>query len=136
MLKILQIFFKGTAIPFTVDKEEAEIEMCKRHKRYFQEAKTIGMGVWHEENCNKGQVDVQRDINLFKARYSFSLKIRIMCNGCSEYIRGRWYRCLHCVDMDQCDDCFMSGRKPIEHLDCHEVIELRLVKLTYHFQVE
>ena len=113
-----------------MDKEEAEIEMCKRHKRYFQEAKTIGTDVWRKENDNKGQVDAQRDINLFKARYSSNLKISFMCDGCSEEIIGRWYRCLHCVDMDQCANCFMSGRKPNEHLDCHEVIELRLVKLT------
>ena len=117
-----------------MEKEEAEIEMFNRHKRYFQEAKAIGTWAWREKHYYKGQVDVQRDISLFKARYSSSLKTVFICDGCSMDIGGRWYRCLHCIDMDLCTNCYDSGKKISEHLDSHEIIELRLVKAKSNFQ--
>ena len=111
-----------------MDIEEAEIEMCKRHKRYFEETKIL---VWRREEWLKREIDVQRDICLFKARYSCSLYI---CDGCSKNIEGRWYRCLHCIDFDLCTSCYKSVKATSEHLDAHEIIELRLVKVIGNFQ--
>ena len=110
-----------------MDKEEAEVAMCNRHKRYFEEAKAIGSGDWCIQNRSNGQNDVKRDISMFIARYSSKLEVSCICDGCSEKIRGQRYRCLNCIDMDLCNNCYKSGRKPNEHLDSHEVIELRLV---------
>ena len=117
-----------------MDMEEAEIEMCKRHKRYFEETKINGISAWRREHWLKGEIDVQRDISLFKARYSSSLKIGYICDGCSKNIEGRWYRCLHCIDFDLCTSCYKSVKATSEHLDAHEIIELRLVKVIGNFQ--
>ena len=121
------IFSTGTLTPIHVNTEEAEIEMCNRHKRYFQETKSIGTSAWCKNHYLKGKIDVQRDICLFLARYSSSLKIVFICDGCSMNIEGCWYRCLYCIDMDLCTKCYKSGKKRSEHLDSHEIIELRLV---------
>ena len=118
-----------------VDTDEAEIEMCKRHKRYFEEAKAMGISAWREMHC-KGPVDVQRDICMFKARYSVNLDISFICDTCLEEIRGIWYRCLHCIDMDLCANCYNSGQKPSEHLESLEFIELRLVKVKLNSLIE
>ena len=118
-----------------MDTDEAEIETCNRHKRYFEEAKAMGYSAWSEMHC-KGPVDVQWDICLFIARYSFNLGLSFICESCSEMIRGTWYRCLHCIDMDLCANCYESGQKPSEHLESHDVIELRLVKVTLNSLIE
>ena len=119
-----------------MDMEEAEIEMCKRHKRYFEETKIIGTLAWRQKHLLKGETDVKRDICLFKARYSSSLKLVFICDGCSKNIEGRWYRCLHCIDFDLCTNCYKSVKTTSEHLDAHDIIELRLVKAIATFQRE
>ena len=116
--------------------EEAEIEMCKRHKRYFEETNVIGSYAWRKKHWLKGEIDVQRDISLFKARYSSSLKLKFICDGCSEKIEDRWYRCLHCIDFDLCTSCYKSVKTTSEHLESHEIIELRLVRAISNFQLE
>ena len=130
----MQFFLTGTLTHLSVDIEEAEIEMCKRHNSYFEEAKAIGTSVWRKKHRLKGDVDVQRDICLFKARYSSSLKLGFICDGCSEKIEGRWYRCLHCIDFDLCTNCCKSGKTTSEHLVSHEITELSLVKAIMSFQ--
>ena len=117
-----------------MDIEAAEIDMCKRHKRYFEETKMYGTSAWSQKHWLKGEIDVQQDICLFKARYSSSLKIKYECDGCSKNIEGRWYRCLHCIDFDLCTNCYQSVKAASEHLDAHEIIELRLVKAIANFQ--
>ena len=119
-----------------MDIEEAEIEMCKRHKRYFEETQVIGTSSWRYKHWFIGEIDVQRDICLFKARYSSSLKLKFICNGCFENIERRWYRCLRCIDFDLCNNCYKSGKTTIEHLDSHEFIDLRLVKVISNIQKE
>ena len=117
--------------------EEAEVEMYKRHKRYFEEVKAIGTGAWCSQNCLKGQIDVQRDIGLFKVRYSSKLEIPFYCDGCSYYfIGGCVYRCHYCTDMNLCKNCFNSGKIPSDHLDWHEFMEFRFVKVICNFQIE
>ena len=118
----------GTSIALKVDEEEAEIEMCRRHKRYFEDAKANGTNVWRRRNQFKEQVDIKRDIGLFLARYSSKLGVLSMYDGCLEEIRECWYKCLHCIDMNLCANYYKTGRKPREHLDFHEIIELRFVK--------
>ena len=119
-----------------MDEEEAEIEMCRRHKRYFKEAKAVGTKVWRIRNQFKEHVDIKRDISLFVARYSSKLGVSFMCDGCLEEIRECWYKCLHCIDINLCANCYETGTKPNKHMDLHEVIELRLVKAILHFQTE
>ena len=119
-----------------MDKEEAEIEMCKRHKRYFEETKVIGTSAWRYKHSFQGDFDVQRDISLFEARYSSSLKMAYVCNGCFEDIEGCWYRCLRCLDCDLCTNCYTKGEAISGHLDSHEVIEFRLVKAISNIQRE
>ena len=120
-----------------MDIEEAEIEMCKRHERYFEETNVIGYSAWCKKHWRKGEIDVQRDICLFKARYSSSLKLAFFaCDGCSDKVEGRWYRCLHCTDFDLCTNCYKSVKTTSEHLESHEIIELRLVKVISSFQGE
>ena len=108
--------------------------MYKRHKSYFEETKTIGVNAWLNRNLIKAQVDVQRDINLFMARYSNQIAFLVRCSECSKAIRGPRYRCMCCIDLELCSNCYTSGKKPSEHLEPHEVIELRLVKVTTNFR--
>ena len=115
----------GTTVDSKADEEEAEIQAFERHKKFFQEAKNQGIDAWCEKNREKAPIDIQRDINLFIARYSADLEVVITCDGCSENIKGRRYRCLNCVDMDLCSGCYGSAVKPNEHSDQHEVIDLR-----------
>ena len=119
--------FAGTIIHFELGKEETELEMCKRHKRYFEEIKSIGIDVWKVQNSLLAQAeDVQRDINLFISRYSDQFEIKRICGGCSENIEEERFRCLNCTDIDLCYNCYDGGIRPNEHLDSHEVIEFRL----------
>lgn len=111
-----------------MDIEEAEIEMCRRHKRYFEDTKGFGTFPLKRKHWFKEQVDVQRDISLFQARYSHSLKLKFYCNGCYNDIEQHWYRCMHCTDLNLCTSCFKSGKTTSQHLDSHEIIELRLVE--------
>ena len=116
-----------------MDIEEAEIEMCNRHKRYFEDTKANESYAWRFKLWVKGEVDVQRDICLFKARYSSSLKLKFICGVCSKKIKGRWYRCLHCTDFNLCTNCYENGKTTSEHLDSHKIIELRFVKAILNF---
>ena len=118
----------GTLTPSNVYIEEAEIEMCKRHNRYFEDTKGIGAFPLNRKHWFKEQVDLQRDISLFRVRYSHSLELKFHCNVCCNDIKSHWYRCIHCIDVNLCINCFKSGKTIWEHLDSHEVIELRLVK--------
>ena len=102
--------------------------MCKRHKRYCEDTKGIGTFPLYRKHWFKEQVDVQRGISLFQARYSHSLELKFHCNGCSNDMKGLWYRCIHCIDVNLCTNWFKSGKTTSEHLDPHEIIELRLVK--------
>ena len=132
-VKNVQFVLTGTLTPSNVDLEEAEIEMCARHKRYFEETKATGTSAWCLKHHLKGQVDVKQDICLFKARYSSRLKLKFTCDGCSKKIGGSWYRCLNCIDVNLCTNCYNSGKKPSDHLNSHEIIELRLVKAALNF---
>ena len=118
-----------------MDEEEDEIEMYRRHKRYFKEAKAIGIEFWRKHNQFIEQVDIKRDISLFVARYSSKLGVLFMCDECLPEIRSCWYKCLHCIDMNLCVNCYKTGRKTREHLNMHEIIELSFVKVI-HFQTE
>ena len=109
-----------------MDKDDAEVELYKRHKHYFEVTKLIGIyGLFNQNFLNGLDPDVQRDIHLFVARYSHYFKVGTTCDGCLENITGRRYKCLHCIDMDLCTNCYSNGRKPSEHLEWHQVIELR-----------
>ena len=118
--------FIGTKTPSERDEDDAEVEMYKRHKHYLKLTKITGIYALLNQDFLKWQdVDVQRDIHLFIARYSYPFKVGSKCDGCLEHIRGGRYKCLHCMDIYLCTNCYSNGRKPNEHLESHEVIELR-----------
>ena len=127
----LLVLMTGTTVDSKADEEEAELQTFERHKKFFQAAKSQGIDAWCEENREKAPVDIQRDINLFIARYSADLEVVITCDGCTENIKGRRYRCLNCVDMDLCSACYNSTVKPNEHNNQHEVIDLRYLIYFY-----
>ena len=99
--------------------------MHERHKKFFKAAKQQGIDAWCTEHRERASLDVQRDINLFIARYSSHLDVVITCDGCQETIKGSRHRCLNCIDMDLCTSCYRQGAKPNEHTDQHTVIDLR-----------
>ena len=47
-------------------------------------------------------------MHLFVARFSDILTVSITCNGCDVTLSGRRYRCLDCLDVDLCNDCYTS----------------------------
>lgn len=63
------------------DNGEAEIAMLDKHKQFFKEAKDQGIDTWCERNRGSAPLDIQRDINLFIARYSSDLEVVITCDG-------------------------------------------------------
>lgn len=116
---------KGAYLTHNEDDEEAELKMYERHKKFFNEAKNQSIDAWCNKNREGAPVDIQRDINLFIARYSADLDVVITCDGCQEQIQGRRHRCLNCIDMDLCSKCYNSSAKPDNHTEQHQVIDLR-----------
>lgn len=124
-INILYLFPQGAYLTHNEDDEEAELKMYERHKKFFNEAKNQSIDAWCNKNREGAPVDIQRDINLFIARYSADLDVVITCDGCQEQIQGRRHRCLNCIDMDLCSKCYNSSAKPDNHTEQHQVIDLR-----------
>lgn len=60
---------------------------------------------------------------MFIARHCDLLDVEIYCDGCSQTMPGRRYRCLECIDMDLCVTCFTGGVNPGgEHKDNHSFV--------------
>ena len=106
------------------DKEEDEIALYKRHKKYFEDVERITAAIWCR-NREYESLDVIRDMNFFMSRYSTSGKFVSTCDGCASRLPWQKYRCLDCFDLDLCGGCYWSGKGPIGHLNTHKTIELR-----------
>ena len=50
-------------------------------------------------------------MHLFVARFSDILDVVITCDGCDITLSGRRYRCLNCMDVDLCNNCYMCKYK-------------------------
>ena len=107
------------------DKEEDEVALYKRHRKYFQDAERVTSAVWCRKREYKS-VDVIRDMNFFYVK-----------------IFNKWPSCLHmlwmwiifamakipmsldCFELDFCGGCYLSGKRPKGHLNIHKTIKLR-----------
>ncbi|XP_020601284.1 zinc finger ZZ-type and EF-hand domain-containing protein 1-like [Orbicella faveolata] len=77
---------------------------------------------------NEEQTDQKRKrLNLFVARFQDQFPARYACNGCRVKLSDIRYRCLNCIDVDFCSDCYTKRVKAEGHTENHEVIEMRLV---------
>ena len=106
------------------NRVEDEIELCKRHKKYFEDVKKITSVIW----CRRREyesLDVIRDMNFFMSRYTTSSQFVSTCNGCASPLPWEKYRCLDCLDLELCEGCYLSGKRPNGHLITHKTIELR-----------
>ena len=104
--------------------ETKEIAMCKRHKSYFDAVQEITAEVWCELQQYES-LNVIRDMNLFISRYSNHGEFKSKCDGCSEPLTWRKFRCLACLDLDLCESCYVNVKKPDGHLNTHKMIGLR-----------
>ena len=106
------------------DKEEDEITLSKRHKKYFQDVERITSAIWCR-NREYESLDVIRDMNFFMSRYSTSGRFVSTCDGCASPLPWQKYRCLDCFDLDLCGGCYLCGKRPDGHLNTHKTVELR-----------
>ena len=104
--------------------ETKEITMCKRHKSYFDAVQEITAEVWCELQQYES-LNVIRDMNLFISRYSNHGEFKSKCDGCSEPLTWKKFRCLACLDLDLCESCYVNVKKPDGHLNTHKMIGLR-----------
>ena len=104
--------------------EDEELELCKRHKRYLDEALNTKLHVWISKRDNV-LPHVSGDMGLFLARYSKRLGLVVACNSCNRSINEHQYRCLNCLDVDLCSTCYSTGKITSEHRICHTVLGLK-----------
>lgn len=48
------------------------------------------------------------ETQIFVARYSDLLDVEITCDGCGITLPDGRYRCLQCLDMDLCTNCYVG----------------------------
>ena len=116
--------YSGAIKMIDINREDEELELCKRHKRYLDEALKTKLHVWISNRDNV-LPHVKGDMNLFLARYSQRLGVVVECNTCNRNINGHRYRCLNCLDVDLCSACYFTGKITSEHRICHTVLDLK-----------
>ncbi|XP_068674922.1 zinc finger ZZ-type and EF-hand domain-containing protein 1-like [Montipora foliosa] len=105
--------------------EKQELEQYEEGNKWLEEAKQ-NFDSWFSRLQSEVQTDHQRRImHLFVARFSDILDVVITCDGCDITLSGRRYRCLDCLDVDLCNNCYTTGVKPEGHLETHNVIDMR-----------
>ena len=104
--------------------EEKEIELCKRHKKYFREVQQVTANSWCLINQKKSLKFI-RDMKLFMSRYSVNSVFVSECDGCAAYLPWTKHRCLDCFDLELCRSCYLSRKQPNGHLSTHKMIRLR-----------
>ncbi|XP_073246845.1 zinc finger ZZ-type and EF-hand domain-containing protein 1-like isoform X1 [Porites lutea] len=105
--------------------DQQELEHYEEGNKWLDEAKE-NFDNWFEGMRTLAQTDQQRRrMHLFVARFSDSLDVVITCDGCDVTLTGRRYRCLNCMDVDLCNNCYMTGVKPDGHSESHDVIDMR-----------
>jgi len=91
----------GAIQPLQVEDKEAELAMIKRHEIYFQQVKKFGP--------------------LFD--------VITACDQCDQHLTTRpieyRYRCLICIELGICQNCYISGNNPQKHAETHTIICLR-----------
>lgn len=105
--------------------EQQELEHYEEGNKWLTEAKQ-NFDAWFSRLQRDVQTDQERRrMHLFVARFSDILDVVITCDGCDVTLSGRRFRCLNCLDVDLCNNCYMSGVKPEGHLESHDVIDMR-----------
>ena len=104
--------------------EEKEIELCKRHKKYWREVQKVTANSWCLVNQNKSLKFIQ-DMKLFISRYSVNSEFYSECDGCAAHLPWTKYRCLDCFDLELCRSCYLRRKQPNGHLSTHKMILLR-----------
>ncbi|KAL9978638.1 hypothetical protein ACROYT_G016178 [Oculina patagonica] len=107
--------------------EQQELDQYKEHDTWLELVKR-NVFSFHRMLYWEEQTDQQKKrMNLFLARFRHHLKYLVNeCNGCDVSLSGRYYHCLHCIDVAFCYDCYMAGVKLEEdHTENHEVIEMK-----------
>lgn len=105
--------------------EQQEREMCKRHKKYFEDAKRVIPGSWSQVR-HYDSIKFNRDKKFFMARYVGQLTFNSTCDGCRKNLPWKKYRCLDCMDVDLCHSCYSMRRTPGAHQNSHNMVELRV----------
>ncbi|XP_020601283.1 zinc finger ZZ-type and EF-hand domain-containing protein 1-like [Orbicella faveolata] len=84
---------------------------------------------WYSfQRLKEAQTDQQRKrLNMFVARFQDQFPVQYQCDGCGVILSDIRYRCLNCIDVDFCYDCYTKRVKAEGHTENHEVIEMRLV---------
>ena len=114
--------------------ETKEIAMCKRHKSYIDAVEEITSEVWCELQQYES-MNIIRDTKLFISRYSNYDGFNSKCDGCSEPLTWKKFRCLTCLDLDLCESCYINVKKPDGHLNTHKMIALRYITMNIIFKV-
>ncbi|XP_078368871.1 uncharacterized protein LOC144652677 [Oculina patagonica] len=106
--------------------EQQELDQYKEHDTWLELIKGDDIslfGLLREKRTDQQQ----KQMNLFLARFRHHFtEYLFRCNGCHVNLSGRYYRCLDCIDVAFCYDCYVAGIKLEEnHTENHEVIEIK-----------
>eukprot|EP00112_Aurelia_sp_Birch-Aquarium-sp1_P018428 Seg4399.2 transcript_id=Seg4399.2/GoldUCD/mRNA.D3Y31 product="Tetratricopeptide repeat protein 28" protein_id=Seg4399.2/GoldUCD/D3Y31 len=108
------------------DNDIIDLEMYKRHLRYYGELCLIEFMPWFHLRFTPASKDVKRDIHLFSVRFAELLKTDATCDCCRESLLGKdFYRCVSCLSVEMCESCFSAGWITKEHTKEHRIIPIR-----------
>ncbi|KAF6029661.1 hypothetical protein EB796_011992 [Bugula neritina] len=101
--------------------EAEEMASYDRDKKYYSECSDAFSSWFHDGGSSRNKQEVQ----MFIARHCDLLDVEIFCDGCTQTLPGKRYRCLQCTDMDLCVTCFTSGVCPLgDHKEDHTFVYL------------
>ncbi|KAL9978645.1 hypothetical protein ACROYT_G016187 [Oculina patagonica] len=104
--------------------EQQELDRYKEHDTWLELVKRDVFSI--DRLLSEKRTEQQRkQRNLFLARFRHHLLYLNQCNGCRVSLSGRYYHCLHCINVAFCYDCYMAGVKPEDHTENHDVIDMR-----------
>ncbi|KAL9978654.1 hypothetical protein ACROYT_G016197 [Oculina patagonica] len=104
--------------------EQQELDQYTEHDTWLKLGKQGILSI--HRLLREEQTEQQRKrMNLFLARFGHHLRYQNRCNGCHVSLSGRYYHCLHCINVAFCYDCYMVGVKPEDHTENHDVIDMR-----------
>ncbi|KAL9978643.1 hypothetical protein ACROYT_G016184 [Oculina patagonica] len=88
--------------------EQQELDQYKEHDTWLELIKRDDIslfGLLREKRTDQQQ----KQMNLFLARFRHHFtEYLFRCNGCHVNLSGRYYRCLDCIDVAFCYDCYVD----------------------------
>ena len=87
-------------------QKRQELAEYQRNLTWLRKFRT---GAWCLSDALAESGASEREMRMFRSRFSHVLGLNFSCNGCFTGLQfGQWYRCLQCTDRDFCTTCVTS----------------------------